>query len=137
MKLINAIATTAVLFSGAIPAFAEGDVAAGEDAFKKCKACHSIVDGDNVIVKGGKSGPNLYGVIGRVAGSDDFKYSKDLAAAGVAGLEWDEVQLAAFITDPKAFLQTYLDDSAAKSKMTFKLKSGGEDVAAYLASLAE
>ncbi len=133
-KLWIAATGAALLFSTA--AWAEGDAAAGEKAFKKCKACHMIVNGDEVIFKGGKVGPNLYGVIGRTAGTyEGFKYSKSLAALGEAGLVWDEANLAEWITDPKAFLKAH--DQDAKTKMTFKLKKGGEDVAAYLASVAK
>ena len=133
-----ALSTAAALIALAAPAFAEGDAEAGEAAFKKCKACHGIVSPDDeVIVKGGKTGPNLYGVIGRAAGSEDgFKYGKSLAAAGEAGLVWTEENLAEFIKDPKAFLKAELDDSGAKSKMSFKLKKGSEDVAAFLATVS-
>ncbi|WP_299410073.1 c-type cytochrome [uncultured Roseobacter sp.] len=125
-----------IALSFAAPAFAEGDAAEGEKTFNKCKSCHMIVADDGTeIVKGGKTGPNLYGVIGRTAGTADFKYGDDLAAAGEAGLVWDEANLAEYTADPRAFLRTYLDDSKAKSRMSFKLKKGGEDVAAYLASV--
>jgi cytochrome c len=118
-------------------AYAQGDAAAGEKTFKKCKACHTISNGDEVIVKGGKTGPNLYGVVGRPAGSyEGFKYSKSMVAAGEGGLVWTEELIAQFVQDPKAYLKDLLGDSKAKSKMTFKLKKGGVDVAAYLASLA-
>ncbi|AXX98936.1 c-type cytochrome [Profundibacter amoris] len=129
------LAILAVL-AAASPAFAEGDVAAGEKLFKKCKACHMIVNGDDVIFKGGKTGPNLYGVIGRAAGSqEDFtKYSAGLVALGEAGLVWDEENFTAWVTNPKEFLKAH--DQPAKTGMSFKLKRGGEDVAAYLASLA-
>ena len=41
------------------------------------------------IYKGGKTGPNLYGVIGRVAGSyDGYKYGKGLSAAQEEGFVW-------------------------------------------------
>jgi cytochrome c len=59
-----------------------------------------------------------------------------MVAFGETGAVWTEELLAQFAADPKAFLKEQLGDSAAKSKMTFKLKKGGEDVAAYLASLA-
>ncbi|GFE49448.1 cytochrome c2 [Roseobacter cerasinus] len=129
-----------IALSVAAPAFADGhsagDAAAGEKAFSKCKSCHMIVADDGTeIVKGGKTGPNLYGVIGRQAGTADFRYGDDLVAAGEAGLVWDEATLAEYTADPRAFLRTYLDDSKAKSRMAFKLKKGGEDVAAYLASV--
>jgi len=134
MKLM--LTSAATLLALALPAFAEGDAAEGEKDFKKCKACHMIVsDDDTVIQKGGKTGPNLYGVIGRVAGSTDFKNGDSLAAAGAAGLVWDEENLAAYVADPKKFLIEATGDSGAKSKMTFKMKDGA-DVAAYLASVA-
>lgn len=126
----------------AAPAFADGhggsgDAAAGEKTFNRCKSCHMIVDdAGETIVKGGKTGPNLYGVIGRPAGTTDFNYGADLVKAGEAGLVWDATNIVEYSTDPRKFLQTYLDDKSAKSKMSFKLKKGGEDVAAYLASVA-
>ena len=121
----------------AAPALAEGNAEAGEKTFSKCKSCHMVVADDGTeIVKGGKVGPNLYGVIGRAAGSTDFKYGADLAAAGEKGLVWDEANFAEYVADPRAFLRTYLDDSKAKSNMSFKLKDGGADVAAYLAMVS-
>lgn len=122
-------------------AFADGHVAEGEKlTAKRCKSCHMISDGDNVILKGGKVGPNLWGIIGRPAGAQEgFKYGKSLAQAGENGLVWDEEQITAYLADPKKYLRTYLDDKKAKSKMTFKLKKEDQRtaVAAYLASLAE
>lgn len=132
--ILLAVAATAM----AAPAFA-GDAAAGEDTFKKCKACHSVIAPDGTeIQKGGRTGPNLYGVIGRGVASDpDFKYGDSLAALGATGAVWDEASLAAYVADPAAYLKQALGDDAAKSKMSFKLASGGEDVAAYLASVAQ
>ncbi len=136
MTPIRTLAILAAL-GAATPALAEGDVAKGEKLFKKCKACHMIVNGDEVIFKGGKTGPNLYGVVGRAAASiEGFKYGKSLAAAGEAGLVWDEEQIAKYVTDPKAYLKEILDDGGAKSSMSFRLKKGGEDIAAYLASVS-
>ncbi|SHH53815.1 c-type cytochrome [Cognatishimia maritima] len=126
--------TTAALML-ATAAQAEGDVAAGEKAFGKCKSCHTITTPEGeVLAKGGRTGPNLYGVVGRAAGAGDFKYSKAMTEAGEAGLVWDEALLAAFVADPKGFLKEQGTDG--KTKMTFKLKKGGEDVAAYLASVS-
>ncbi len=72
---ITFFATLAAL-ALATPVLAEGDAAKGESDFKKCKACHMIVADDGTeIQKGGKTGPNLYGVVGRpVASVADFKY---------------------------------------------------------------
>ena len=84
----------------AAPAFA-GDPAAGEDTFKKCKACHSIVAPDGTeIQKGGRTGPNLYGVVGRPKASvQGFNYS---AAMRAKGGEWTIEELNAFLANPKA-----------------------------------
>jgi cytochrome c len=120
----------------ATPVFADGDAAKGEKDFKKCKACHSIVaDDGTTIQKGGKTGPNLYGVIGRVVGSTDFNYGESTKAAGAAGLVWDAESMEEYLADPTAWLKKVTGDAAAKSKMSFKLSKGGEDMAAYLASV--
>jgi cytochrome c len=129
------IASLAMAF--AAPALAEGDIANGEKEFGKCKSCHMIVADDGTeVVKGGKTGPNLWGISGRTAGTQDgFKYGASLVAAGEAGLVWDTETLTAYITDPVAFLKERTGDSKARSNMTFKLRKGAEDVAAYLVSL--
>lgn len=113
------------------------DAAKGEADFKKCRSCHAVIANDGtVIIKGGKTGPNLYGVVGRQAGTlDGFNFGPSLVAAGAAGAVWDEALLTAYVTDPQAWLKETLDDQAAKSKMTYKLKKGAEDMAAYLATL--
>ena len=124
-------------FVTAAPVMA-GDAAQGEAEFKKCKACHAIVATDGTeIVKGGKTGPNLFGVIGRTVGTEpDFAaYGDALKMIGAAGRVWDEAALTTFVADPAAWVKEASGDLAAKSKMTFKLAKGGEDVAAYLASL--
>lgn len=135
MKKLVVAAATLALTAGS--AFAAGDVAAGEKTFKKCKSCHSIVDPDgNVIVKGGKTGPNLWGIVGsKAAEVEGFKFGASLQALGETDFVWTEEEIAKYVVDPKAYLQEVLGDPAAKSKMTFKLKKGGEDVAAWLASL--
>ena len=131
---VLAFAATAM----AAPAFA-GDPVAGEDTFKKCRACHSVIAPDGTeIQKGGRTGPNLYGVIGRGIASDpDFSYGDSIAALGATGAVWDEASLAAYTANPAEYLKTALGDPAAKSKMSFKLAEGGADVAAYLASVAQ
>lgn len=135
---MNRILATAIVGLLAVPVYAEGDAEAGKKTFNKCKSCHQIAGPDGeAIVKGGKTGPNLYGIAGRAAGTvEDFKYGDSIVAAGENGLVWDEATFVEYAQDPKTFLQTYLDDTAAKSKMTFKLKSGAEDVYAYIVSVS-
>lgn len=128
------LASTLGLCLAAAPLFADGhasgDAEAGESVMKKCKACHMIVsDDDTVIFKGGKTGPNLYGLNERQAGSvDGFKYGKSLVEAGEGGLVWNEEQFVNYVADPQQFLRDTLDDKKAKSKMAFKLKKA-EDAA--------
>lgn len=127
MKTI--LTTAAALIVLAAPAFAADDVAQGEKDFKKCKACHSIVDpAGEVIVKGGKTGPNLWGVIGRQAGTDaDFgKYTNEMVALGEGGLIWDAEEMAKYIPDAKAYID-------AKTSMTPQKLKDVTDVIAYLA----
>ena len=77
-------------------------------------------------------------MIGRgVAVDADFSYGDSIAALGATGAVWDEASLAAYVADPAAYLKQALGDDAAKTKMSFKLATGGEDVAAYLASVAQ
>ena len=134
MKPLCLMATLALLTT---PVFAEGDAAKGGKDFTRCKACHSIIAPDGTAVqKGGKTAPNLFGVIGRpVASYADFKYGASMLAAGAKGLIWDEPMLAAYVTDPSAWLKSETGDDKAVAKMTFKMATGGEDIAAYLASV--
>lgn len=123
----------------AAPAFAEPDAAKGEASFKKCKSCHSIVAPDGTEVqKGGKTGPNLFGVVGRPVASDpEFKYGEGILAAKEKGAVWDEAQLTTYLQDPNAWVKAASGDESARSKMTFKLPKEEEaaDVAAYLATI--
>ncbi len=131
------ILTAASIVALSTAAHAAGDAAKGEKDFKKCKACHTIVspEGD-VIFKGGKTGPNLYGIVGRqIAGVEGFKYGKSIAALGETGATWTPELLDAYIKDPKGFLKEQLGDGKAKSKMTFKWKKP-ENIIAYLTSVA-
>lgn len=120
-------------------AFAQdtGDVAAGKKAFAKCRSCHSVVTEDGTAIeRGGRNGPNLYGVTGRNAGSvPGFRYLDSIKEAGTAGLVWDAQSFAAYVRNPTAFLREWLGDGSARSAMTFKLKNGAEDIYAYLASI--
>lgn len=140
MKFIAATATSVALMSA--PVFADGhatgDAEAGEKVFNKCKACHMIVDAEGeTIVKGGRTGPNLYGLYMRTAGSADFRYGDSLVEAGEQGLEWNEEEFVKYVADPKKYLAEYLDDKKARSKMSFKLKDDEDsaNVWAYLVSV--
>ena len=118
-----------------------GDPEAGEKAFRKCKTCHSITAADGtVIVKGAKTGPNLWGLPGRQAGTqEDFgKYKKSIVEAGEAGLYWNRDDFIVYAQDPQKFLRAYLDDRKARSGMVFKLRKEEEaaNIWAFLLSVS-
>jgi cytochrome c len=125
----------------AAPAFAEGDPAKGERVFNQCQTCHVVANeaGEVLAGRNAKTGPNLYGVVGRTAGTyPDFEYGESIVAAGAGGLVWDEAQIVTYLADPSAFLKEVTGDSSARSMMAFKLRKEEDaaNVVAYIASLA-
>ena len=118
-KLLAGVAAATLLVLVSQPAWAEGDAAAGEKVYKKCKACHSLEEGKN------KVGPSLYGVIGRAAGTvEGYKYSTALMDSG---LTWDDATLDKYLEKPKELVP--------KTKMAFpglKKEADRQDVIAYL-----
>lgn len=102
-----------------------GDAEAGAKIVKKkCGSCHSFDEGGKH-----KTGPNLWGVVGRQSGSADgyTKYSNDLKDWGQA---WDAEGLNTFLTKPKAMFK--------KTRMAFagfKKEQDRADVIAYLETL--
>jgi len=133
--------TLTALLATSAPAFAVGDVEKGEAVFKTCQTCHIVADPDGNVLAGkaSKTGPNLYAVVGRPAGTyEGFKYGDDMIAAGAAGLVWNEAELDVYIQDPSAFLKDYLNDKGAKGKMQFKVKKEEDaiNVIAYIMSLS-
>ena len=110
----------------------------GEKIFKKCTSCHAIIapNGD-ILRRGGRAGPNLYGVMGRPAADTQFRYSKALKTAGAAGLIWSPKTLTGFVKDPSDYLKAHSGNKKARSKMSYRLKKGAADVAAYLETINE
>ncbi|MCY4185502.1 MAG: c-type cytochrome [Rhodobacteraceae bacterium] len=134
--LIFFIAATFFHLGLVFPINAEGDPTKGERAFGQCKACHSVVAGEAK-----RTGPNLFGVLGRKAGSSDFNYSDILIEAGEAGLFWSSENLDAFLSDPRKFLAEYLGVGASQARTKKNIKVGQssrrEDLIAYLGTLKE
>lgn len=128
------IATLTVL-ALASPSFAQ-DAAKGEKEFNKCKACHMVKAPDGTdVVKGGKTGPNLYNIVGRKAGTEEgFKYSDALIKLGEAGEIWTVEDLEHYITNPNSYVEEKVGDKSLKTKMTFKLAKNQADVIAFLAA---
>ncbi|MFT4099273.1 MAG: cytochrome c family protein [Rhodoblastus sp.] len=89
-----AVLTMAFGMLAAAPAFAAGDIEAGEKVFNKCKVCHRIGEGAKNMV-----GPELNGLDGRHSGAvEGFNYSE---ANKGSGLTWNEAVFKEYITDPK------------------------------------
>ena len=109
-----------------------GNAESGKDIFETCSSCHNIgPDAKNAF------GPALTNIIGRKAGSfAGYKYSADLKAAKDKGLIWTDERLYEWLANPSEFLQDYLGDDHAASKMPlgFEDPQTRNDVIAYLQS---
>jgi len=82
----------------ALPApYSQADLENGARVFARCRSCHTLTpNGPNM------TGPNLYGVIGRVAGTHaGFNYSKPVKAAGFV---WDDDHIDHWLASPRTFL---------------------------------
>lgn len=137
MKLtIAALALTGL----AAPALAQ-DLEAGAKTFSQCQTCHVVQNeaGEVLAGKNAKTGPNLYALPGRVAGSyEGFNYGESIVALGATGFVWDEASFVEYVQDPAKFLKTSLGDDKARSKMAYKLRKPEDAVNlwAYIASLS-
>ncbi|MEM1272509.1 MAG: cytochrome C [Pseudomonadota bacterium] len=121
---------------------ATGDPAAGEAAFRQCIACHVVVNdaGETLAGRNARTGPNLYALGGRTAGSlAGFRYSPALGAAAEAGLVWDEATFVGYVQDPTGYLRDVLADPGARGSMAFRVRNSTDalNLYAYLVSLSE
>jgi cytochrome c len=96
--------------------FEAAAAAAPPPTFAVCLACHTITQGAP-----SRSGPNLYGVIGRAAGTyPGFSYS---AAMKSSGITWTADELERFLTSPQvrvagtAMSFPGLDDPATRKEI--------------------
>ena len=146
MKTFNIVAALTLL---AAPAFADGhsasgDAAAGEEQFnRQCVSCHIVADADRNVLAGraAKTGPNLYGVAGRVPGAvDRFRYGSSIIELGeTTGLGWTEESFVAYVMDPTGYLREALDNSRARGKMSYKVREEAQavDMYAFLATFSD
>ena len=135
----------ALIANFAVPsiAFAEGDVAAGEEQFnRQCKSCHVVRNDAGEVLAGrnGKAGPNLFMLDGRaLATVDGFRYGDSLLEVGGAGKIWDAESFVAYVQNPTIWLRETLDNPRARSKMAYQVRDAGQasDIYAFIASLTE
>lgn len=82
----------------ALPApYNTGDLSNGQSKFAFCRSCHTATEGGPDL-----TGPNLYGVFGRKAGSKPgYTYSE---AVKNAGFTWDAEHLDKWLADPRGFM---------------------------------
>ncbi len=78
-------------------AYRHPDLDNGEAKFALCRACHTVVEGGANM-----TGPDLWGVFGRKAGTaPGFSYSAGVKALGFA---WDADKLNQWIANPRAMV---------------------------------
>ena len=123
MLVLRTAIAAAVLVSLAGAAQAAGDAAKGKVLFQRCAICHHAEkDGGNGL------GPNLFGVVGRKAGTvENFAYSSAMKNSGIT---WTPDKLTAYIEHPAAVVPG--------NRMAFAGIGNAEqraDVVAYLATL--
>lgn len=86
----------AVLISLPAP-YNEADLENGRRVFARCRSCHTLPEGGTNM-----TGPNLWGVFGREAGSHPgFRYSEALQAAD---FRWEAEPLDQWLAAPREFL---------------------------------
>jgi len=123
-KTIITIGALVVLMSG----MTIGEAVAAPES--KCKACHTFDQGGKH-----KTGPNLFGIMGREAGSTDFKkYGKSLKNGGWV---WDEEKMKSWVCDSKKAIKSLTGDDKARTKMGKQKKCGeaADAVVAFLNTL--
>ena len=114
------------LWAGAAAA-SDGDAAAGEKVFKKCKSCHMMGEGAK-----NRAGPPLNDLMGRVAGTfEGFRFAKAIKARGEEGLTWTVENLDAFLANPKGFMP-----GTRMSFVGLKKEADRANVIAYLATFS-
>ncbi|HEY1751825.1 MAG TPA: cytochrome c family protein [Caulobacteraceae bacterium] len=93
---LSAAQTKALLAQ--LPAAYQGaDLSNGEAKFALCRSCHTTSQGGEDM-----TGPNLWGVFGRKAGSEPgFNYSDGMKQAGWT---WDADRIDTWITNPRGVL---------------------------------
>lgn len=92
-RLTTIAAAIAIAVAGSSAAHAAGDPAKGKAVFAQCAACHKADPSGKAMI-----GPNLWGVVGRPAGSmPGFAYSPAMKAWKKP---WTEAALDTYLAGP-------------------------------------
>ena len=124
LSSVAARCMTAIVTSLFLVTAHAADIESGKALFEEhCAVCHTTIERVR-----DKSGPNLNGVVGRKAGTDEFLhgYSNELIASGVT---WEVATIQAFINSPALMVRG--------TKMVFRGLPDFEtrlDIACYLES---
>lgn len=130
---------SALVIASALSMTATTVALADDSRWRDCRTCHAVVAPDGTeLARGGRSGPNLYGVANRpLAGDSAFRfYSDDLRAAGAAGLRWSEANFVEYLADPDQFLRSATGNPQAESGMHVQLRRGASELFDYLRGLS-
>jgi cytochrome c len=121
-----ALLALALPLAAAAQDWPEGNAENGQRLFNQCRACHTSNQGGRNGV-----GPNLFGVVGRQAGTiEGFRYSQNLRDMNAQGWVWNDENLRRYLANPK--------DPAPQGFMSFAgfrdNRQNIADVIAYLRS---
>ena len=126
-RIPAAASSIMLVFAGvlaiSVPAYAQGDAAAGEKLFAHCAPCHSNKPGEN------KFGPSLAGAFGRKSGTEPgYNYSSAMKGANAT---WDEKTLDEYLQGPGKFVKG--------TRMVYFVpdEKDRQDIIAYLKTLAK
>lgn len=134
MRISSVLQVVGLSFVLIGPAFAD------DARWRDCRTCHAVIAPDGTeLARGGRSGPNLYGIANRpFAGDTEFRfYSNDLRSAAGSGARWTAENFIAYLTDPDAFLREITGNPNAESGMHVQLRSGAREMFEYLRGLSD
>jgi cytochrome c len=107
---------------------ASADIGAGETAYRKCQACHTIDEGG-----ANRVGPNLWDIVNRpIAGHEGFAYSGAMREFSEGGtVVWDYDHLDHFLTSPRGLVR-----GTAMSFAGIRNPAERADLIAYMRTLS-
>lgn len=119
--ITRSVTSILIVLAASISVSANGDAVKGKKVFSKCRACHTLKPGRNMV------GPSLACIMGKEAGkAEKFRYSKVMLESGWT---WDEATMTNYLAKPKTALKG--------TKMAFVGLKKPEDIENLIAYLKE